>query len=110
MIGMDRETGRTLDAWPQLVSRVTQVMTTPLGGREHRRRFGSRVPELLGRLNSDDVLILAQSRALAAFYEPINDIGDFKPTRCLASRHASGIRLAFDGIWRRQRVQFEVGV
>lgn len=110
MIGMDRETGRTIDAWPQLVSRITQVMTTPIGGREHRRRFGCRVPELLGRLNSDDVLILAQSRAIAAFYEPINDIGDFKPTRCVASRHPTGLRLAFDGTWQRQRVTFEVGV
>lgn len=110
MIGMDRDTGRTIDGWPQLVSRITQVMTTPIGGREHRRRFGCRVPELLGRLNGDDVLILAQSRALTAFYEPMNDIGDFKPTRCVAQRTPTGLRLAFDGVWRRQLVNFEVAI
>lgn len=110
MIGMDRATGRTLDGWQQFVSRVSQVLTTPLGGREHRRRFGSRVPELLGRLNSDDVLILAQSRAIDAFYEPVNGINDFQPTRCVASRHATGLRLAFEGTWRRRRVTFEVAV
>lgn len=110
MIGMDRNTGRTVDGWAQFVSRATQVLTTPVGGREHRRRFGCRVPELLGRLNSDDVLIMAQSRAVAAFYEPINGITDFKPTRCIASRHATGLRLAFEGVWLRRRVTFEVDV
>lgn len=110
MIGIDRDTGRTIDAWPQFVSRVTQVLTTPIGGREHRRRFGSRVPELLGRITGDDVLILAQSRALAAFYEPVNGIADFTPERCLASRHATGLRLAFEGTWRQRRVTFEVPV
>lgn len=110
MIGMDRDTGRTIDGWQQFVSRATQVLTTPIGGREHRRRFGSRVPELLGRLTSDEVLILAQGRAIAAFYEPINGITDFQPTRCVASRHATGLRLAFEGTWLTRRVTFEVAV
>lgn len=110
MIGMDRNTGRTIDGWQQFVSRATQVLTTPVGGREHRRRFGSRVPELLGRLTSDEVLILAQGRAIAAFYEPINGITDFQPTRCVASRHATGLRLVFEGTWLNRRVTFEVAV
>ncbi|MCW6036823.1 hypothetical protein K4A83_11195 [Spirulina subsalsa FACHB-351] len=110
MIGMDRETGRTIDGWAQFVSRATQVLTTPVGGREHRRRFGCRVPELLGRLTSDEVLILAQSRGIAAFYEPLNGLSDFTPTRCLARRHATGLRLVFEGRWVGRRVSFEVDV
>ena len=99
MIGMDRRTGRTIGAWAQFVSRVTQVMTTPLGSREHRRRFGSRVPETL-----------AQAHAIDAFYNPANGIGDFRVESCVATRRPDGpgILLKFRGVWRHERVQFEV--
>ena len=110
MIGIDRNTGRTLTGWEQMISRVQQVMTTRIGGREKRRGFGSRVPETLGRNMSDQQLILAQSYAIDAFYNPINGISDFQPTRCIAGRHDSGITLRFEGTWQGQLSTFEVTV
>lgn len=110
MIGMDRRTGRSIGAWDQFVSRVTQVMTTPLGSREHRRRFGSRVPETLGKNMSDALLLTAQAHAIDAFYNPANGIGDFRVDSCVATRRTDGpgILLKFRGVWRNERVQFEV--
>lgn len=110
MVGIDRNTGRTITAWDQLVSRVTQVMTTRIGTREKRRTFGSRVPDTLGRSMSDKLLVLAQSYALAAFYEPINGINDFTPTRCVATRGGAGIILQIHGLWNGEERVMEVGV
>jgi uncharacterized protein len=110
VIGIDRLTGRTLSGWEQFVSRVAQVMTTPIGARERRRAFGSDVPSLLGRNTGDDLLMLAQAYAIAAFYEPINGIGDYKVKRCVASRHGAGIKLKFSGIWQGAQQNFEVDV
>ena len=110
MIGIDRATGRTLSAWGQFVSRVTQVMTTPLGAREHRREFGSRVPETLARNMSDELLLTAQAHAIDAFYNPVNGLDDFSVESCVASRRedGDGVLLKFRGVWRQQRVKFEV--
>lgn len=110
MIGMDRSSGRTLSAWEQFVSRVTQVMTTPLGAREHRRTFGSRVPETLGKTMSDELLLTAQAYAIDAFYNPDNGLTDFSVESCVASRRdaGAGVLLKFTGVWRHERVQFEV--
>lgn len=110
MIGIDRNTGRTLTDWEQFVSRVTQVMTTPVGSREHRRDFGSRVPETLGRNMGDSLLVTAQAYAIDAFYSAINGLGDFTPSRVVATRTATGLSLAIYGKWRNQSVSFEVAV
>lgn len=108
MIGIDPATGRTLDGWAQFVARVGQVMSTPIGGREKRRAFGSRVPETLAKTTGDDLLLLVQSYAIQAFYVPLNGLEDFEPTRCVASRHANGVRIYFEGKWRHQKATFEV--
>lgn len=108
MIGIDRKTGRTIDGWDQFVSRATQALTTQLGDREHRRTFGSRVPELLARNVSDNLLIMAQTYAVEAFYNAENGIGDFAVETCVATRTDTGLSLRFTGIWQHQRKQFEV--
>ncbi len=108
MIGIDRNTGKTLTGFDQFVSRVTQIMTTRVAGREKRRTVGSRVPETLGKSMSNELLMLAQSFAIQAFYKPINGIDDYKPSRCVAQRHGSGMKLYFDGLWLGQRREFEV--
>lgn len=109
MIGFDRNTGRTIDGWEQFVSRVQQVMTTPIGGREKRRTvFGSRVPETLGKNMSGELLLLAQTYAIDAFYNQDNGINDYQPTRCIARRRDDGITLFFEGNWHGQSRNFEV--
>ncbi len=110
MIGIDRATGRTLSGWEQFASRVQQVMSTQIGSREKRRAFGSRVPETLGKNNSDQQLMLAQSYAIAAFYPQINGIDDYQVSRCVATRHKQGMVLQLDGLWQGQQRRLEVKV
>ncbi|ASA54680.1 phage baseplate protein [Vibrio gazogenes] len=108
MIGIDRITGRKIDGYEQLVSRITQVMTTPLGGRVKRSGFGSRVRENLAANMTDSMLVRIQSDAIDAFYNPENGLSDFIPDRCIAKRHATGLSLFFSGRWQGRTVKFEV--
>ncbi|QMV14741.1 baseplate wedge subunit [Vibrio spartinae] len=108
MIGIDRITGRKIDSYEQLVSRITQVMTTPLGGRVKRSGFGSRVRESLAANMTDSTLVRIQSAAIEAFYNPENGLSDFIPDSCIATRHATGLSLYFSGNWKGRTVKFEV--
>ncbi len=108
MIGIDRRTGRQIDGFEQLVSRITQVMTTPLAGRAKRPAFGSRVREYLGANMTDTMLVLTQAAAIEAFYNPVNGLQDFVPSSCVAQRHATGLSLYFQGKWQGRQVSFEV--
>jgi len=108
MIGIDRVTGRKITGFDQLVSRVTQVMTTPLGGRIKRSKFGCNVRKYLAANMSDIMLIRIQSAALEAFYNQANGLGDFSPSSCVAKRHATGLSLYFSGKWQGRQIKFEV--
>ena len=63
MIGIDRDTGATVDDWPAFVQRATRALTTPLGTRQKRPLYGCRLPTRLGKNLGDRLLILAQSDA-----------------------------------------------
>lgn len=108
MIGIDRKTGRQISGFDQLVSRITQVMTTPVGGRAKRPKFGSRVRDTLAANMSDSMLVRTQAAAIEAFYNPANGLQDFAPTSCVAVRHASGLHLYFEGRWQGRPVKFGV--
>lgn len=108
MIGIDADTGATLDDWPQFVSRARKALTTPLGTRQKRPLYGSKLLTLLGRNMGDELLILAQSEAVAAFYNAVNGISDFDPSTVVASRGGSGLLLRFEGTWQNRKMSFEV--
>lgn len=108
MIGIDRETGATVDDWPQFVQRATRALTTPLGTRQKRPLYGSKLHQVLSRNMGDGQLILAQSYAVEAFYNVENGIDDFKPETVVAMRGESGIRLRLAGIWHNRKMTFEV--
>ena len=111
MIGIDRKTGKMITGFEQFVSRLTQVMTTRIGSREKRRKFGSRLPDLLSRSTSDHLLALAQTYAMEAFYNAENGIQDFTPTRIVATRRQDGITLQFAGTWNDEWIEsFEINV
>lgn len=111
MIGIDRRTGKMLSGFDQFVSRVTQVMSTRIGAREKRRNFGSRLPELLSRSTSNYTLSLAQTYAMEAFYNQMNGINDFIPSRVVATRCNDGIKLRFEGRFNGQSVDpFEISI
>lgn len=108
MIGIERNTGAAVDDWPQFVQRATRALTTPLGTRQKRPLYGSLIPELLGRNLADDLLMLAQSHAAQAFYNPQNGIDDFQPQVIVASRQGAGLVLRFAGTWQNRKQTFEV--
>ncbi|MFG0552144.1 phage baseplate protein [Pseudomonas sp. yb_9] len=108
MIGIDRSTGATVDDWPQFIQRATRALSTPLGTRQKRPLYGSKLPGLLARNMTDELLILAQSEAVATFYNPANGIGEFVPSVAIASRSQSGLLLRFEGTWTNRKMTFEV--
>lgn len=108
MIGIDRDTGATVDDWPQFVQRATRALTTPLGTRQKRPLYGCRLPTRLGRNLGDHLLILAQADAVDAFYNEANGIGDFKPEVVVATREGAGLRLRLAGTWHNRKMTFEV--
>jgi hypothetical protein len=107
MIGIDRKTGKKITGINQLMSRIEQVMTTPFGGRRKQPKFGSDVRQALAENMTDNMLIKTQSSAIAAFYIEENGISDFKPTRCVAKRHSSGLHLYFEGNWQGYFIKLE---
>jgi phage baseplate assembly protein W len=108
MIGIDRDSGATVDDWLQFVQRATRALTTPLGTRQKRSLYGSLIPTLLGQNLGDDVLLLAQSHAAQAFYNAQNGISDFQPQVIVASRQGAGLLLRFAGTWKNRQQTFEV--
>ena len=53
MMGMHAATGRSLTGLDHLRQSVADIITTPIGSRIRRRRYGSEVPELIDQpLNS----------------------------------------------------------
>jgi hypothetical protein len=108
MIGIDRDTGATVDDWPQFVQRATCALTTPLGTRQKRPLYGCRLPTRFGRNLGDQLLILAQADAVDAFYNEANGISDFKPETVVATREGAGLRLRLAGTWHNRKMTFEV--
>ncbi|NMY49122.1 phage baseplate protein [Pseudomonas sp. WS 5027] len=108
MIGIDRDTGATVDDWPQFVQRATRALTTPLGTRQKRPKYGSNLVTRLSKNLGDELLLLAQSDAAETFYNEANGISDFEPDTIVAVREGAGLRLRLAGTWRNRKMQFEV--
>lgn len=102
MIGMCRKTGRTLTGWEQLISRITQVMTTYISSRNKARGFGSQLPETLSKNTSNATLSLIQTYAMGAFMNEENGLQDFIPDRVVAERAPNGAAVTFYGKWNGQ--------
>lgn len=111
MIGMSRTTGRALSGWALFVSLAQDALSTQRGSRQKRRDYGSRLPELLGKLNSDGVLMLAQVYAAETFTHPPNRLAaQFTARQIRAQRTGTGLRLWISGRWNGRDVQFEVPI
>ena len=108
MIGIDRKTGAAVDDWLQFVERATRALTTPIGTRQKRPLYGTELVDLLGKNLGDDLLILAQSATVAAFYNEANGISDFEPSVVAAVRAGAGLRLSLSGTWHNRKMSFEV--
>jgi uncharacterized protein len=108
MIGIDRDTGATVDDWSQFVQRATRALTTPKGTRQKRPLYGSDLPTLLAKNMGDGTLLLAKVAAVDTFYNEVNGISDFVPDVVLAERYGNGLRLQLSGTWHNRKMTFEV--
>lgn len=57
MSGMDRQTGRSLDGWPHIRQSVTDLLTTRVGTRVHRRDYGTAAMDLIDRPASAETVL-----------------------------------------------------
>jgi phage baseplate assembly protein W len=111
MIGISRTTGQMLTGWAYFVELASDALTTPLGSREKQRLYGSKLPSLLSKLNSNDTLMFAQIYATQTFYEPSNLLNQlFTVEQIIASRTDSGIEISITGEYQGQRTNFEVPI
>lgn len=97
MIGMDRRTGLAIDDTAQLVSRLTQVMTTPKGARNRVREFGSDVVKHLSANVTPTTALLMKSAAFSATKEPVNGLLDFECSQITIQPTSDGCRMEFTG-------------
>jgi hypothetical protein len=56
-VGLDARTGRLLYGWDHCVQSIGKILTTELGSRVLRRGFGSRLPTLIDRPQTEEVII-----------------------------------------------------
>lgn len=108
MAGMNSTTGRTMSALAHIRQSVTDILTTPIGSRLMRRRYGSEVPELMDQpLNSATVLRIYAATAYA--------IRLWEPRISLTGLHfetggPGAASLILDGVADGQSVQLAVGI
>lgn len=109
MIGISRKTGQRISGWDLFIDLAEDALTTQLGSREKRRDYGSRLPELLSKLTSDNLLLLAQVYATETIEHPPNNLSHlFVVDRVIAYRTDNGFRLQLIGKYNGQSAQFEV--
>ena len=83
MMGMHAATGRSLTGLDHLRQSVADIITTPIGSRIRRRRYGSEVPELIDQpLNSATQLRIYAATAFALRrWEPRLQLASVQLTR-----------------------------
>lgn len=57
-MGLNQTTGLRLDGFDHLIQSITDILTTPLGSRVHRRDYGSLLPRLVDRPMSGALVAL----------------------------------------------------
>lgn len=81
-VGIDRNTGQRLTGWALLSAQITDVLTTDVGSRVKRRKYGCKVPRLLGKPLTPGNAARAQVWIVEAFYNSAN------PLRALCELHS----------------------
>lgn len=108
MLGMHAATGRALSGLVHIRQSIADILTTPVGSRLMRRRYGSEVPELMDQpLNSATVLRIYAATAYAIrLWEPRISLSglQFEPGE------AGAASLILDGVADGQSVQLAVGI
>lgn len=96
--GMSKADGRRLTGFDHVRQSVWDILTTPVGTRVMRRDYGSRVPELIDKPMTPEVITDIIMAAAEAIYrwEP-----RFQPTHmAIETANAAGeLGLAIEGRW-----------
>lgn len=109
MIGLSRHNGLPLTGWALFTELAEDALTTGLGSREKRRDYGSRLPQLLGQPNNDNLLMQARIRAAETFSHPPNHLDTlFELQQIDVSRTVTGLQLEISGLYQGQPSTFEV--
>ena len=108
MMGMHAATGRSLTGLGHLRQSVADIITTPIGSRIRRRRYGSEVPELIDQpLNSATQLRIYAATAFALRrWEPRLQLASVQLTRDTDG----AIALLLDGTANGQGITMAVPV
>ena len=108
MVGMNSNTGRALSGLAHIRQSIDDILTTPVGSRLMRRRYGSEVPELMDQpLNSATVLRIYAATAYAIrLWEPRISLTGLQ----FETGEAGAAALILDGVADGQSVQLAVGI
>ena len=108
MAGMNSTTGRAMSALAHIRQSIADILTTPIGSRLMRRRYGSEVPELMDQpLNSATVLRIYAATAYAIrLWEPRISLTGLQ----FETGEPGAASLILDGVADGQSVQLAVGI
>lgn len=73
-VGIDRKTGKTLTGWPLLAAQISDVLSTDVGSRVKRRKYGCKLPRLLGKQLTPGNAARGQVWVVEAFYNSANPL------------------------------------
>lgn len=107
-MGMHASTGRSLSGLAHIRQSIADILTTPIGSRLMRRRYGSEVPELIDQpLNSATVLRIYAATAYAIrLWEPRINLTGMQ----FEAGQAGAASLILDGVANGQPVQLAVAI
>ena len=108
MLGMNAATGRPLSGLAHIRQSIADILTTPIGSRLMRRRYGSEVPELMDQpLNNATVLRIYAATAYAIrLWEPRISLTGLQ----FETGEAGAAALILEGVADGQSVQLAVGI
>lgn len=108
MIGLNLTTGRALSGLAHIRQSIADILTTPIGSRLMRRRYGSEVPELIDQpLNSATVLRIYAATAYAVrLWEPRITLTGLQ----FEAGQPGAAELVLDGMADGQAVQLAVNI
>jgi len=100
MKGMDRETGKEIEAWEYCWVRIVDRLRTLRGTRVRRHRYGSVIPRIIDRPQNQDLLLELTLSIITCLHDPEEGEPDFRVGRVdISQMGADGIlRVEIHGI------------
>ncbi|MGF1684817.1 phage baseplate protein [Photobacterium minamisatsumaniensis] len=107
MIGIDPQTGRTVNGTAALQCRFERVLTTSITSRAKRRTVGNRAIERLGNIQSPTEAMILQNLTLEALANPANGLTSFTAKLCRAESGKNGFYVRVSGEWNGKPLELK---